>query len=47
MKQKSKNLQTIESKIKEYNKLLVSQDNLERLKELKADIEHFYFGILI
>lgn len=27
--------QTIESKIKEYNKLLVSQDNPERLKELK------------
>ena len=47
MKQKSKNLQTIESKIKEYNKLLVSQDNNERLKELKADILYFYFGILI
>lgn len=39
--------QTIESKIKEYNKLLVSQDNPERLKELKSEIDWFYFGATI
>ena len=39
--------QSIESKIKEYNKLLISQDNNERLKELKADIDWFFWGIVI
>ena len=39
--------QSIESKIKEYNKLLVSQDNPERLKKLKSEIDWFFWGIVI
>ena len=45
MKKSKKLVEPISDKIKEYNKLLVSQDNPERLKELRKEIDNFNFGI--
>lgn len=44
---KLKTLNSIEAKIKEYNKLLVTQTDLNRIKELKSEIMYFYWGIVI
>jgi len=44
---KSKITYSIDQKIKDYNKLIITEPNNPKVKELKADIEYFYYGIKI
>lgn len=46
MKSKKQPKQTIEQKIKEYNRLVVLNPNCNKAKELKKEIDNFNYGII-